>query len=153
MKYYFRFDCAIRNNGTKIFDKNRDIITFSLTVLGKTKKWISVEIINQRLFLIDSWNYERFDVKKSKMKFNAVEFMYKELCYKFLASKYEKSNRNITISKILHLTFDILCYLIEKLWHSAQCIDNLQEPWNNPWYRTAVMERQNIIRIKARHVY
>ena len=47
------------------------------------------------------------------MKINAVEFMYEKLCYKISTSKYEKSNSNINISKISHLHFDMLCFLIE----------------------------------------
>ena len=48
------------------------------------------------------------------MKNNSVEFMYEESCYKGSTSKYEKPNSNINISKIPHLTFDMLCFLIEK---------------------------------------
>ena len=66
------------------------------------------------------------------MKINAVEFMYEELCYKSPTSKYKKSNDHIIISKILNLPFDMLCFYLEKWWHSAQRIDNLQVPWNNP---------------------
>ena len=35
--------------------------------------------------------------------------MYVELCYKSSTSKYERSKSNIKISKISHLTFDMLC--------------------------------------------
>ena len=37
--------------------------------------------------------------------------MYEESCYKISTSKYEKSNTNINISKILHLPFDMLCVI------------------------------------------
>ena len=47
------------------------------------------------------------------MKINAVEFMYAEFCYKSSTSKYEKSNSNINITKILHLPFDMLCFSLE----------------------------------------
>ena len=47
------------------------------------------------------------------MKNNAVEFMYKELCYKSSTSKYVKSNSNINISNISHLPFGMLCFLLE----------------------------------------
>ena len=52
--------------------------------------------------------------------------MYEESCYKSSTSKYEKSNSNINISKILHLPFDILCVSLGKImtqcsmhWQSA----------------------------------
>ena len=60
----------------KYLIKNINIIIFSRTVLVKTNIGISVEITNQSLFVLDSWNYERFVVKKLKMKINAVESMY-----------------------------------------------------------------------------
>ena len=47
------------------------------------------------------------------MRTNSVEFMYEELCYKSSTSKYEKSNSNINISNISHLTFDMLCFSLE----------------------------------------
>ena len=47
---YVRYDCAIRKNGTKSIDKNRNIIIFSLTVLGKANIEISIEITNQSIF-------------------------------------------------------------------------------------------------------
>ena len=75
---------------------------------------MSVEITNQSFFVLDSWNYERFVVKKSKMKINAVELMYEELCYKISTQKYEKPNSNINIYKNLHLTFNMVCNLLEK---------------------------------------
>ena len=43
-KQQVRYDCAIGNNWTKIIDKNINMIKFSLTVLGKTNREISVEI-------------------------------------------------------------------------------------------------------------
>ena len=67
----------------------------------ETNREISVAITNQSFFVLDSLNYDRFVVKKSKMKINAVEFMYEKLCYKISTSKYEKSNININISKLL----------------------------------------------------
>ena len=85
-------------------------IIFSLTVLEKTNREISVEIKNQGLFDLGSWNYEIFVIKKSIMKINAVEFMYVKSCYKSSTSKYEKSNSNINISKISHLPFDIFVF-------------------------------------------
>ena len=59
------------------------------------------------------------------MEINAVEFMYEKLSYKSSTSKYEKSNINNNISKISHLPFDMLCLLLEKLWHCAQFIENM----------------------------
>ena len=73
----------------------------------------SVAIPNQSLFVLDSWNDEIFVVKKPIMKINAVEFMYEELCYKILTSKYEKPNSNINNSNISNLPFDMLCSLLE----------------------------------------
>ena len=67
------------------------------------------------MFVLDFLNYERFAVKKSIMKINAVKFMYEELCYKSSTSKYEKSNSNINISNISHLTFDMLFFSLEKM--------------------------------------
>ena len=52
------------NNGTKIIDKNINKIIFGLTLLGKHNREISVEIKNQSLFDLDSWNYEIFVIKK-----------------------------------------------------------------------------------------
>ena len=42
-----------------------------------------------------------------------IKIMYEKLGYNSSTSKYEKLNSNINISKILHLPFDILCYLLE----------------------------------------
>ena len=53
-KEHVRFDCERRKNGTKIIDENINIIMYSLTVLGKTNKEISVKIKNQSVFVIDS---------------------------------------------------------------------------------------------------
>ena len=48
------------------------------------------------------------------MKINAVKFMYVKLSYKFLTSKYKKSNGNINISRISDLSLDIICVSHEK---------------------------------------
>ena len=106
-----------------------------------------------KFFFLDSWNDEIILVKKPKMKTNAVEFMYEESCYKSSSSKYEKPNSNINISKTSHLPSDMLWFSLEKWWHCAQWIDNLQVPWNNPWFRTTRMEWQNNIKRKVRHVH
>ena len=57
------------------------------------------------------------------------KFMYEKLCYKSSTWKNEKSNSNIDISKISHLPFDILCYLLESMiawcknhWQSASTL-------------------------------
>ena len=42
-----------------------------------------------------------------------IKIMYEKLGYNSSTSKYKKLNSNINISKILHLPFDILCYLLE----------------------------------------
>ena len=65
-----------------MIDKHINKIIFSLMLLIKTNREISVEITNQSLSVLDYWNYEIFVVKKPIMKINAVEFMYKESCYK-----------------------------------------------------------------------
>ena len=39
--------------------------------------------------------------------------MYEKLFYKSYTSKNEKLNSNINISNIMHLPFDMLCYLTE----------------------------------------
>ena len=41
------------------------------------------------------------------------KFMYEKSCEQSSTSKYEKLNSNINITKILHLRFDMLCYLLE----------------------------------------
>ena len=56
------------------------------------------------------------------MKINAVEFMHEELCCKISTSKYEKSNSNINISKILHLPFDMLCVFT---WKNDDTVPNV----------------------------
>ena len=59
------------------------------------------------------------------MQYNQQIYVWK-LCYKSSTSKYEKSNINFNISKILHFPFDMLCYLLEYMmalckihWQSA----------------------------------
>ena len=41
------------------------------------------------------------------------EFMNEKMCYKSSTSKYENTNINFNTSKISHLPFDMLCYLLE----------------------------------------
>ena len=41
------------------------------------------------------------------------KFMYEKSCYKTSTSKYENLNSNFNISKISHLPFDMLHYLLE----------------------------------------
>ena len=41
------------------------------------------------------------------------ESMHWKLCYKSSTLKYENANSNINISKIMHLPFAMLCYLLE----------------------------------------
>ena len=43
------------------------------------------------------------------------KFIYEKLCYKSSTPKYKKLNSNINIYKIMHLTFDMLCYLLESI--------------------------------------
>ena len=78
--------------------------------------------------------------------------MYEESCYKSSTSKYEKLNSNINISNILHLPFDMLCFLLEKWLYCGKYIDNMQVPYNNPWFISVQMERQNSIKRKVRRV-
>ena len=47
------------------------------------------------------------------------KYIYEKLCYKSSTSKYEKLNSNINISTIMHLPFDMLCYLLESMM--ARC--------------------------------
>ena len=107
------------------------MIIFSLTLLGKSNREISVEIKNQSLFLLDSWNDEILVVKKPIMKINAVEFMYEKSCYKSLTSKYEKPNSNINIFKTSHLPLICCVFSLEKWWHCAKCNENQQVSWND----------------------
>ena len=55
--------------------------------------------------------WAKIENKNQYSKIN--KFMFEKLCYKSSTSKYEKSNSNFNISKISHLTFDMLCYLFE----------------------------------------
>ena len=48
------------------------------------------------------------------LKINAVQFVYVEFCYKILTSKYKKLNRNINISNISDLPFDVMCFSLGK---------------------------------------
>ena len=50
------------------------------------------------------------------------KFMHERLCYKSSTFKNEKLNGNINISEILHLPFDILCYLLKSMmeWCKTQ---------------------------------
>ena len=48
------------------------------------------------------------------MKINAVKIVCVESSYKSSASKYEKSNSNINISKISHLPFDMFCFHLKR---------------------------------------
>ena len=111
-------------------DKNIKKI-FSLYVLGKTNREIGVEITNQSFFVLDSWNYEGFVIKKLIMTINVVEFMYVKLCYKSSTSKFEKSNSNINIFKILHYLLIFIFFSPEKWWHYAKWTDNQQVFWND----------------------
>ena len=44
------------------------------------------------------------------MKINAVHFVFLKSSYNSSTSKNKKTNSNINISKISHLTFDMLCF-------------------------------------------
>ena len=48
------------------------------------------------------------------MQYNKQIYVWKSY-YKSSTSKYEKSNSNTNISKIMHLPFDMLCYLLESM--------------------------------------
>ena len=48
------------------------------------------------------------------MQYNKT-FMYEKLCYKSSTYKYDKSNSNINISKIVYINFDVLYYLLESM--------------------------------------
>ena len=63
-----------------------------------------------------SWLLKLWEISNQKLiiKINSVEFMYVESCYKSSTSKYEKSNRNINISKIYNLPFDMFSFSLEK---------------------------------------
>ena len=51
---------------------------------------------------------------ENKNQFSIInKFMYEKLCYKSSTSKYENTNINFNIDNILHLPFDMLCYLLE----------------------------------------
>ena len=55
------------------------------------------------------------------MKINAVQFVYVKQSYKSLASKYEKLNRNINISKKSGLSFDVMSFSLEKNMTMTLC--------------------------------
>ena len=63
-----------------------------------------------------------------------------------------QNNKNQTVILIfpIHCTYLLICCVISLniWWHCAQFTDNRHAPWNDPWFRTAQMERQNIIREK-----
>ena len=48
------------------------------------------------------------------MKINAVQFVYVSFSLKTLTPKYEKLNLHINIFKISDLTFDVMCFSLEK---------------------------------------
>ena len=75
----------------------------------------SVAITNQSfLFLILGIMRDSSAKIENKNQCSIIKkIMYEKSCYKSSTSKYEKSNSNINISKILHLHFDMLCYLPE----------------------------------------
>ena len=52
--------------------------------------------------------------------------MYVKPCYKILASKYRKSNRNINISNISDLNFDVMCFSLGKTMIMTLCQMNRQ---------------------------
>ena len=73
---------------------------------------------NNRSKFVCSWFLKIWDICSKKTEnenqYSKIkEFMYEKLCYISSTSKYEKSNSNINIAKISHLTFDMLCYLFE----------------------------------------
>ena len=51
--------------------------------------------------------------ENSILEINAVQFVYVESCYKILTSK-QNLNRNIDISNIYNLPFDVMCFSLEK---------------------------------------
>ena len=55
------------------------------------------------------------------MQYNNKNYVLKS-CYQSSALKYEKLNSNINISKISHLLFDMLCYLLESMMTLALTI-------------------------------
>ena len=52
------------------------------------------------------------------MQYNKQMYVWK-IVLQYFNIKYEKSNSNINISNIVHLPFDMLCYLLESTM--SQC--------------------------------
>ena len=67
------------------------------------------------------------------LQINAAQCVYVELCYKAFTPKYKKSNYNIDISNVSDLTFDGMCFSLEKWcwWHSAKITNNWYVSQNN----------------------
>ena len=55
------------------------------------------------------------------MKINLVQFVYVKLSYKSLTWKYENLNRNINISNIYNLPFDVMCFSLGKTMTMTLC--------------------------------
>ena len=121
-KEYVRFDCAISNNGMKTFDKTLTYLYYiEISVAIKIKFCLLLILKIMRDFSAKTENKDQCTIIN--------KFMYEKLCYKISTSKYEILNRNINISKIWHLPFDILCYLLEYMmtlcklhWQSASTL-------------------------------
>ena len=64
------------------------------------------------------------ELKKMRMKINAVEFMYIELCYKSSTSKYE--NKTVILIFPRYPTYLLICcvFSLEKWWHCSKCTNN-----------------------------
>ena len=74
--------------------------------------------------------------------------MYEESFYKSSTSKYGKSNSNINISKISHLTFDMLCFHLKNddTVPNAPTINNFVETTSGSklrkWYDNIVIKEK-----------
>ena len=87
------------------------------------------------------------------MKITVVEFVYVEFCYKNPTSKYEKSNSDINISKMLHLPFDMLCYLLEHMMTLCQMHQQSASILKRPVVQNCAKDTTKLYLTKVRHVH
>ena len=79
-----------------------------------------INLCNTKSKFYSSWFLKLWDIcwQKPKRRTNAVKSinLFMKYCVtKFQHKKNDKSNSNINITKILHLTFDMVCCLLESM--------------------------------------
>ena len=76
------------------------------------------------------------------MQYNQQICVWKIILQKFNI-KNDKPNSNINISKISHLPFYMLYYLLESVVVRWKINHNRLVSWKYPWFRTVRLVRQN----------